>query len=586
MTIRKTLLLAFLGLGLGSSILLTGVGFVKAREALRAEIDRNVRSGADALATEIDKMMFERLQNAAVWSRLDIMQDIQIRDIDKRLAQFLGDLRRGYGDVYVSLSCVDRAGEIVSSSDPAQIGTAFRPAAASETVALSGATLHFSLSGEVNVTGAAVDVPIASAATSSEIGILHLDLDWSEIENVLSSSARENGRIALLLDANGRLIGASRPGDAAHLPGPDALASWRSLAGRVTRIAGQPLVDGEVIVGATRSAGYAGFAGFGWTVLVVQPVSLALAPVHRMALMFLLLLGLIVLITGLIAIWVSHAIADPIAGLTALTRDYAHTRILHIPEPDGVGEVQELTQAFVQMVRDIDLSQKNLVRASKLAVVGEMSSVIAHEVRTPLGILRSSAQVLSREQAISVEGRELVGFIATETERLNRLVSSMLDSARPRAIAYSDVDLHELLRRAGALLNAQFAKKNIRLHLHLRAGQPCIECDEEQMTQVILNIMMNALQILPAGGNITVRTSDESSAIQIDIADDGPGIAVQERGHVFDAFFFKREGGVGLGLAIVAQIVSAHGGSIEAGESDEGGALFHILIPRMQPGST
>ena len=584
MTIRKTLLVAFLGLGLGTSILLTALAFVKARSALRTEIDRNVKTGAEALADEIDKMMFERLQNAAIWSRLDIMQDIQIRDIDKRLSRFLADLQGGYRDVYVDLSCTDRTGQIVASSDAALVGTTPPVTPPWLETKLSDAPLTLSLD-RVEKVGVLIQVPIISTTTEGALGVLRLDLDWSEIENLLDRSAGENGRLVVVLDGKGQVIGASRALRTRPLSALDSLAPWRFLAGRVTQQNGAPLVDGDVIVGAARTPGYTQVPRFDWTVLVVQPVAQALAPVQQMAMMFLLLLGLIALLTAVIALWVSHAIARPIVALTAFAREYVRTRVLHAPASGGVGEVGQLSSAFVRMVRDIDLSQKKLIRASKLAVVGEMSSVIAHEVRTPLGIMRSSAQVLGREPGISAEGRELAGFIESETERLNRLVSAMLDSARPRTPIYTNIDMHELLKRAAALLGAQLAKRNIAVVLDLRATAAHVECDEEQMTQVILNIMMNALQVLDPGGRIELRTHDSGDALAIDIADDGPGIAPNERAHIFDAFFFKREGGVGLGLAIVQQIIQTHGGSIEAAESEHAGALFQIRIPRERNGT-
>ena len=579
MTIRRTLLVAFLSLGLGTSIVLTAVAFVKARAALRAEIDRNVKTGADALAADIDNMMFERLQNAAVWSRLDIMQDIQIRDIDKRLSQFLADLQRGYRDVYIDLSCTDRTGLIVASSDAKKVGMKPPPTTPWLRTTLSGASLALSLD-RTDKIDVIIEVPIASSATEDTLGALRLDLDWSALENLLDRSAGESGRLVLVLDGSGKVIGASRALRARPPQALDSVAAWPRRVDRVVQHDGAPLVDGDVVVGAARTPRDAAFPDFGWTVLVVQPVVQALAPVHRMALMFLLLLGLITLITALIALWISHAIARPIAALTAFAREYVSTRVLQAPASDGVGEVGELTDAFVQMVRDIDLSQKQLVRASKLAVVGEMSSVIAHEVRTPLGIMRSSAQELSREPGISSEGRELAGFIESETERLNRLVSAMLDSSRPRAPIYMDVDIHELLRRTASLLGAQLAKRRIEVALDLRATHALVECDEEQMTQVILNIMMNALQVLGPGGRIDVSTHDSGDTLAIDVADDGPGIPPSDRAHVFEAFFFKREGGVGLGLAIVQQIIQTHGGSIEAVESERAGALFRIRIPR------
>jgi signal transduction histidine kinase len=215
-----------------------------------------------------------------------------------------------------------------------------------------------------------------------------------------------------------------------------------------------------------------------------------------------------------------------------------------------------------------------------------MSSVIAHEVRTPLGILRSSAQMLAREPAISDEGRELVGFIESETERLNRLVSAMLDTARPRLPRFAPVDIARLAGKTVALLGAQFDKRGIQVTTQVSTDEATIECDEEQITQVLLNVLLNALQILDPGGHIDVAVSGDASHLCIDIADDGPGIDPANRNKVFEAFFFKREGGVGLGLAIVQQIVSAHGGEIDVATSAMGGALFRIRLPRRQTEST
>jgi signal transduction histidine kinase len=358
------------------------------------------------------------------------------------------------------------------------------------------------------------------------------------------------------------------------------LADWRKDSAAVTERAGQPIVTSNVIVGAVKSGGYAQFAGFGWTTLIIQPVDLALEPVHRMATIFLGLLGLIIVFTLLTATLVSREIAKPIVALTGFARGYLRDRVLQAPATAGAGEVRELTDAFVQMVRDIDLSQQNLVRASKLAVVGEMSSVIAHEVRTPLGIIRSSAQMLLRESAISDEGRELVGFIESETERLNRLVSAMLDTARPRPPSFAEVDAHALIRNSVAMLASLADNKQVLVSTRLIASNPVIECDEEQMTQVLLNLLMNGLQMLHHGGRIEVATRDEGNQLCIEIADDGPGIDPAERTSVFEAFFFKREGGIGLGLAIVQQIIRSHAGEIEATASVFGGALFSILLPR------
>jgi two-component system, NtrC family, sensor histidine kinase HydH len=581
-TIRKTLLVAFLGVGLISAIVLTSLAFVKAREALRAEIERNVAIEATAIAADIDEMLWDRLQNAAIWSHLDVMQDLQIHDVDKRLSRFLADLLAGYRDAFVNLSCTDAHDRVVSSSDATLIGETIANHTPWLTTTLSGAEVDLELQSESNAVSLVLRVPLSSTFTSETLGSLRLQLDWTEIYDVLDQASASGSRMVAVIDRDGKLVAASSNLRKRGLLLSDALTSWRNLSGAVSERSGQPLVKQNVIVGAAASRGYAQFAGFGWTTLIIQPVDVALQPVHQMANIFLVLLGLIILFTLLTATWVSRVIARPIVALTGFARGYMRDKVLQAPATAGTGEVRELTDAFVQMVRDIDQSQQNLVLASKLAVVGEMSSVIAHEVRTPLGILRSSAQMLQRESAISDEGRELVGFIESETERLNRLVSAMLDTATPRTPSFAVVDMHYLIPKSIAMLAALADKKQVLVSTRLLAANTMVECDEEQMTQVLLNLLMNGLQILRDGDRIEVATRDDGKQFCIEIADDGPGIDPTERTRVFEAFFFKREGGIGLGLAIVQQIIRSHGGEIEAAESVLGGALFCIQLPRNQ----
>jgi signal transduction histidine kinase len=177
-----------------------------------------------------------------------------------------------------------------------------------------------------------------------------------------------------------------------------------------------------------------------------------------------------------------------------------------------------------------------------------------------------------------------LGLIESETERLNRLVSAMLDSARPRPLNKVATDMHALIHQSSALLGAQIEKQRITVTERLDAADAMVDCDAEQITQVLLNLILNALQILPAGGQIRLATYQHMNHFFIQISDNGPGVPVDERARIFEAFFFRREGGVGLGLAIVQQIIVAHGGDIEVGESDLGGARFTIRLPRhMKP---
>ena len=562
--------------------MLAVLAFVTAREAMQVEIEHSLAAQAAAIASDINKIMFERLQNAATWSTLEVMQDMQVQDVDKRISNFLARLKIGYGGVYRELYAVNQAGRVMASSNPATIGKHLDTHPIWQTVTLAGATIL--LEAPVQ-TGSEITLSIRAAINSvfkgDELGMLILDFDWTQIDALLDSAASGN-RMVALVDANGRVFAASRKLREAGLLSGQTLAAWelQNRAAGAFDHSGFPVSDSNVVVGLGRASGFAGFAGTGLNVLVIQTKLAALAPVRRMGEISLAILVGLVLVTLAVASKVSGKIARPVIELTAFTRRYKFGQNSLVAPATATGEVGELGEAFTQMVNDIELSQRNLVRASKLAVVGEMSSVIIHEVRTPLGIMRSSAQMLKREPGLSEEGRELLGFIESETERLNRLVSSMLDSARPRAFKKEPTDLHVLIRQTSVLLGAQIEKAQITVTERFDATAPIIDCDAEQITQVLLNLIVNALQMLPAGGRIRLATYADKDLFCIEISDDGPGIPVEERARIFEAFFFRREGGVGLGLAIVQQIVIAHGGEIEAGESDLGGARFTIRLSR------
>lgn len=586
MTIRRTLLGAFILVALVPVILLAGLAFVKARQALQDAIEQSLAAQAGAIAADIDKVLFERLQNAAIWSQLEVMQDLQVQDVDRRLSSFLARLKAGYGGVYRALHAVAPGGRIVASSEAAALGATDAESPEWQRATLSGAAVSLALpemgrSPEEATMG--IRVPIRSQFAEGALGELRLRFDWGQLDAMLDRVA-VGGRMVAVLDADGRMVAASRVLRERGLMLGRELAGWNLPHGRPGAyvLEGAPLAAGKVAVGVGHAAAFAGFEGLGWRTLVIQPLDLALAPVQRMAAISLLVVAGLILATLAMATWVSGAIARPIVALTDFARRYRRGQAPDAVPPPASGEVGELAAAFGDMMRDIDAYERNLVRASKLAAVGEMSAVIAHEVRTPLGILRSSAQMLRREAGLSPEGRELMGFIESETERLNRLVSTLLDSARPRTPAFAPVDLHALARQSLALLAAEAEKKGVRLAEALQARDPVIQADGEQLTQVLLNLILNALQVLPRGGQVRVASADDADGLDIAIEDDGPGIAAAERERIFEAFFFRREGGVGLGLAVVQQIVQAHGGSIAVGESALGGAAFRIRLPRKQ----
>lgn len=589
-TIRKTLLLAFLLVGVTPSVVLALLAFERASSAVQAEIEHGLAAQADALQSDVTKLMYERLQNAATWRRIELMQDLQVGDVDKRLSGFLQRLATGYGGLYRELVAADGRGKVVASSDAANIGHPSEPGRPWQVLLLGDSTITLDLP-RPRGAGPAADLtlrtPIASAFGEGPLGELQLRFDWTQVDRLLDQAAT-GGRLVALVDTQGRVVAGSQRLLALLPRGSTALAGWArgSTADSALVMGRAPLPDRPMLIGVGHGRGFAGFAGFGWNVLVLVPHDDALAPVRAMAAIFAVLLGVVVVVTVVAAGGVSQVIARPIVALTHFSRNYRLNKALPPAPAVHSGEVGELRDAFVQMMQDIERSQQQLARASALAAVGEMSAVIAHEVRTPLGIVLSSAQILRREAGLSDEGRELLSFIESETTRLNRLVSAMLESTRPREPSLAPADMAELIRHTVSLLSAQAARQGVQITTQLQARETPFDCDAEQMTQVLLNLILNGLQILGQGGQIVVTTRDDGERLVIDIADDGPGIAPEARSRIFEAFYFQREGGIGLGLAVVQRIVAAHGGQIEASESELGGALFRITLPRHKPEPT
>jgi len=169
--------------------------------------------------------------------------------------------------------------------------------------------------------------------------------------------------------------------------------------------------------------------------------------------------------------------------------------------------------------------------------------------------------------------------VISETERLNKLVSSLIDAARPRALALASFNLIEMISNAIALLSSQAKAKNVQLIFN-RADAIEIVADKDQMTQVMMNLLMNAIQVLPDNGKVEVNVQNEKDFIQIEVLDDGAGISAENQAQIFEPFFTQRAGGVGLGLAVVRQIVQAHGGEITYRTSRYNGAQFTVTLPK------
>lgn len=226
-----------------------------------------------------------------------------------------------------------------------------------------------------------------------------------------------------------------------------------------------------------------------------------------------------------------------------------------------------------------------LEQSEKLASIGQMVATIAHEIRNPLGIIRSSAEMLVKKSNPDAERLgKLSRIIVEEATRLSAILTDFLDFAKPKSPQSKLIDVRDVIARVRTNLEQEISRRRIRWNEEEVNGvDPHIVGDPDLLYQAFLNVAINALEAMDDEGIFTVCISPEDSHVRVDFVDDGHGIAETHISKIFTPFFTTHEMGTGLGLSVVHNIVSAHGGEI-AVESTEGrGAVFRIVLPSRGP---
>ncbi|MBX3024144.1 hypothetical protein KF840_04460 [bacterium] len=221
-----------------------------------------------------------------------------------------------------------------------------------------------------------------------------------------------------------------------------------------------------------------------------------------------------------------------------------------------------------------------VAQSDKLAALGQLAATIAHEVRNPLAVMRSAAQTLGDTLPAADGGaRQASAFIIAEIDRLASVVSSILAYARPLQLAPRAVAVDDLFDRALLLARDDLAARRVDVERADCSALPPVHADPDLVTQLLLGLLANAADAMIAGGRLRLTASSARGAVHLHVADSGPGVAPELRERIFEPFFTTRSRGTGLGLAVARQIVEAHGGRIEVGDSEGGGARFTVTLP-------
>lgn len=306
---------------------------------------------------------------------------------------------------------------------------------------------------------------------------------------------------------------------------------------------------------------------------------------ERESMRYLVALGALTLAVGLAMFLYARRVLAPLTKVTERVRAVEKGDLTPREVVATKDEIGELAQSFEGMVSAIVRARSELVQAERLATIGKMAAHITHEIRNPLSSIGLNVELLEEEALAhgDKESAALVTAIKAEVDRLSRIAEQYLSVARRPRPNFVKERLDDLARELLAFVNPELTRANVRPHVETDPDMPEVELDDSQLRQALLNLVRNAREAMPNGGDLTVRVrAIEPSAAEIVVEDTGVGIPASVIANVFDPFFTTKARGTGLGLAVTREIVEAHGGHISAEIRSEGGTRFRIWLPRAQ----
>jgi len=239
-----------------------------------------------------------------------------------------------------------------------------------------------------------------------------------------------------------------------------------------------------------------------------------------------------------------------------------------------------LYQSLKDKVKELQHSQEKLLKAERMAAVGEMAAVLAHEIRTPMVSIGGFVNSMIRERPDDPKFGQQLRIISSEIDRLEGVLTDTLELSRFREPELVSESINDIAGRCLGVLRSEFDRQNITVEADLAEGLAPVWIDRHQFPQVLLNILKNALHAMPLGGHLSVRTwLDARQDLVISISDTGPGIKHQDLEHVFEPKFTTKRYGLGIGLAVSKKIVESHRGSITVSSAEGRGTMFEIRLP-------
>ncbi len=248
------------------------------------------------------------------------------------------------------------------------------------------------------------------------------------------------------------------------------------------------------------------------------------------------------------------------------------------------GKREEMTRTE-EAARNLRKAEASLRRSERLAALGQLTAGLAHELRNPLGTIKASADMMTTSAGKPEVMAEMAGYISSEVDRTNALISRFLDFAKPLELHAAVADLNALVDEVLNQLQPLAERRGVRLDRRLSGGSLFFPFDQDLLRLALLNLIQNAVQASQPGKRVSVEVEATPARVAIRVIDEGSGIAAEHLESIFNPFFTTKPDGVGLGLALVAKIVDEHQGRISVRSEVGQGTTFEVTLPRSDEGA-
>jgi signal transduction histidine kinase len=388
-----------------------------------------------------------------------------------------------------------------------------------------------------------------------------------------------------IVDQRGRLLYVSHPMATTDYEVPISSPLLRYTAGTVARYVG---IEGTPVIGTVEP-----ISGPQWRLVAEVPEGEAFGELSRLgglSLVLELLLGLALIITAWI---VAEDVVAPVSRLVEATRRVGAgdltTRVL-VQTRDETGELghafNEMTAALEATTRRVDeLHARDMQRAAQLATVGELASGVAHEIRNPVVGVAGGLDLVRRRVGDDPALVPIIDEMSRQLARIRQTLQELLAFARPPVPALATIAVQQLVERAMRLVTPHAEGRGVACSTTQAAEPLLVNADAELLRQALVNLLMNAMDATPPGGEVRVATARDGVALVLTVSDTGKGIAAANLENVFKPFFTTRHTGTGLGLSITRSIVERHGGTIGIASVEGAGTTVTIRLPLAPAGA-